>query len=251
MGARMEAEAYLEMAAIENRHWWFAGRRKIIKSILSQMEWPPNPEILEIGCGTGGNLDLLASFGEVNAMEMDERARELARQKTGDRVRIKSGHCPDNIPFEGGKFDLICLFDVLEHIERDEETLLVIEKMLKPDGFVLITVPAYQWLWSVHDDFLHHKRRYTAGLLRQKLRNSGLHIKRLTYFNILLFPLAVIARLFDAVSGKSRASGSSVPRSPLNRFLEKVFSLEAGILNHANLPFGVSILMVLEHEQKS
>ncbi len=244
----MEAEAYQEMADTEDRHWWFLGRRKIVRSILQGLNLRKKASILEIGCGTGGNLELLASFGEVSAIEMDEKALALARQKTGEKGTIAAGRCPGDMPFEGRKFDLICLFDVLEHIEEDVQTLQAIRKMLQSDGQVLITVPAYQWLWGPHDEFLHHKRRYTVGRLQEKATAAGFSVQRRSYFNTLLFPLAAMVRLADALLGKRTSSGSKVPAPLINTLLEKIFSLERQILGYVNLPFGVSILVILKHE---
>jgi len=244
----MESEAYREMADTEDRHWWFLGRRTIVRSVLQELDLPKNASILEIGSGTGGNLQLLASFGDVSAIEMDEQALSLARQKTGGKVNIEAGRCPDDMPFAGQKFDLICLFDVLEHIDEEAETLQAIWKMLQSDGRVLITVPAYQWLWGPHDEFLHHKRRYTAGRLQKSVTAARFSVQRCSYFNTLLFPLAAMVRLADTLLDKSTSSGSRMPAPLVNRLLEKVFSFEKRLLEYVNLPFGVSILVVLKHE---
>src|SRR4029077_81559 len=133
---------------------------------ISRLKLPPKPRILEIGSGTGGNLVMLSSFGQVSAVEMDASARSIALQKTDGRFDIRAGFCPGGIPFANEKFDLICLFDVLEHIEEDIATLVAVKGLLASGGRVLMTVPAQQWLWSAHDEFLHHKRRYAARELR-------------------------------------------------------------------------------------
>src|SRR5436190_3399732 len=155
----MNPEAYLEMADTEARHWWFAGRRAILASLIQRFELRADARILEIGAGTGGNLPMLSSFGKVSALEMDDAARAIAIEKTGRRFDIRSGCCPANIPFMDERFDLICLFDVLEHIDDDSGTLAAIKTMMTAQARVLVTVSAYRWLWSTHDEFLHHKRR--------------------------------------------------------------------------------------------
>lgn len=238
----MHPEAYTGMAATEASHWWFAGRRAILTSILSDLQLPKNAQILEIGAGTGGNLDMLAQFGQVYAIEMDSAAREIATAKTGGRFDIQAGSCPHDLPFTGRKFDLICLFDVLEHIEQDTETLTVLKRQLAPGGRLLLTVPAYQWMWSSHDVFLHHKRRYSAAELQEKACSSGLKTDRISYFNTLLFPLAVSARLVDRLSGATSASGTTIPPRPANRALRQLFAAERFLLRIGNLPFGVSLL---------
>jgi len=127
----MNPAAYLEMAETESRHWWFSGRRAILSSMIASLNLPQNPQILEIGCGTGGNLEMLGNFGNVSALEMDATARAIASKKTNNLFNIQAGHCPDEIPFHDQHFELICMFDVLEHIEQDTETLIAIKQLLK------------------------------------------------------------------------------------------------------------------------
>lgn len=242
----MNPAAYLEMAEVESRHWWFTARRSILAATIEQLQLPKTSNILEIGCGTGGNLDMLAKFGRVSALEMDSTARSIAEKKTKHIYEIKEGYCPGNIPFANQQFDLICLFDVLEHIENDIEALVAIKKLLNKEGRILITVPAYQWLYGTHDEFLHHKRRYTANELREKIFSAGLKIKRLSYFNTILFPLAAIARLKDKLFPGTSSTGSKIPLESINFVFCKLFGSEKYLLKHINLPYGISLICILE-----
>ena len=241
----MRPDAYLQMAATEASHWWFAGRRAILRRVLLNL-FPGRRElrILELGSGTGGNLEMLSAFGAVSAMEKDDGARNLAMERWGSRFQIAPGACPDQIPFQGRQFDLICLFDVLEHIEPDLETLRAAGEFLAPGGRIVLTVPAHQWLWSAHDDELHHVRRYSRASLARIAESAGLHVDRLTYFNSLLFPLLVAMRLFDLLLRRRAASGTAVPARPVNAALCAIFSSEAAMLSRCNLLWGSSILGV-------
>lgn len=241
----MHPDAYREMADTEGRHWWFTGRRRILSSLIGQLPIPKPARILEIGCGTGGNLDMLAAFGQVSAMEADDGARAIAAEKTAGCFDIRAGRCPDEIPFAGQRFDLVCLFDVLEHIEEDVATLQAVGALLAPGGQAVITVPAYRWMWSAHDEFLHHKRRYSSAELRRKIDAAGLRIATLSYFNTLLFPFAAMARLKDRLLHRQRASGTGIPPPPVNRLFHAVFSAERFLVGRLRLPFGISLVAVL------
>ena len=246
----MNPEAYLEMAETESRHWWFSGRRAILSRIIGCLHLKLSPQILEVGCGIGGNIEMLAKFGEVSAFEMDDIARTIALNKTNNRYDIRAGYCPEKIPFSNQHYDLICMFDVLEHIEQDTETLVVLKQLLKENGRMLITVPAYQWLWGAHDEFLHHKRRYSVKQLRKIIAAAGLRPAKMAYFNTISFPLAAIVRLKDKFLRKASATGTSVPPAIINNFFRILFGSEWLLLECFNLPFGVSLLCVLEKNDK-
>jgi SAM-dependent methyltransferase len=233
------------MAETEADHWWFAGRRAVLAALIGRLVLPRPARILEIGCGTGGNLEMLSQFGAVSAMESDALARELAARRLGGRFDIRPGSCPDDIPFVPHSFDLVCLFDVLEHIEDDGATLAAVSRLLAEGGRAVVTVPAYRWLWSAHDEFLHHKRRYSAGELRAKTKSAGLRLVVLSYFNTVLFPLAAAARLKDRLIGGERASGTALPPAPINALFRGLFAAEQLIVGRLPLPFGVSLLAVL------
>jgi SAM-dependent methyltransferase len=242
----MEPAAYIEMADTQSRHWWFTARRKILVATIARLNLPRDAAILEIGCGPGGNLDMLATFGKVSALEMDADARAMAHANTRHAYDIRAGSCPGDIPFPDGQFDLICILDVLEHIDDDHGTLVALRNLLRPEGRILVTVPASPWLWGAHDEFLHHKRRYSSRTLRGEIARAGLHAGKLSHFNTLLFPLAAASRLKDRWLHKRQASGTSIPATPVNWLFGRIFASERGLLQRVNLPFGVSLLAILK-----
>ena len=247
----MNPDAYLQMADVEARHWWYVARRTILGHIIKAMGLPAQARILELGCGTGGNLQMLSAHGKVSALELDATAHAIALRKAGGQCDVRAGNFPGDNPFADNKFDLICLFDVLEHLDQDVEALSAAKQLLSPGGRILLTVPAYQWLWSTHDVFLHHKRRYSAAELLVKVRASSLYPRRITHFNTLLFPLAVLVRLHERIFNLQQAAGADIPPSLINRLFQKIFASERYLLQLFSLPFGVSLLAVLGTEPEA
>ena len=239
----MEHSAYLDMAAVEERHWWFAGRRRVLKAIIGRLGLKQNAAILELGSGTGGNFMFLSDFGQVTAVEMNETARGISRSRPG-AADVHAGMLPDDLPLGDRKFDLVCMFDVLEHVEDDAGALRAARAHLAPKGVLLLTVPAYQALFGPHDEALHHKRRYEAAGLRARLQEAGLRVERLSFANAALLPVAWVLRWLDKLLQRQQATGSAVPAAPVNALLAAVFGAEAWILPHVSLPFGLSLIAV-------
>lgn len=242
----MEQSIYWKMGRLEQEHWWFASRRSIIETIVySRLKSiGSHSKILDAGCGTGGNLDLLCSLScDVTGLEMEPNAAEIARSKSGKAVYI--GSLPDQVPFVDDSFDLIVLLDVLEHIEDDRGALASLTAKLKPGGHLLITVPAFSFLWSNHDESHHHKRRYRLQELCGKMRQCNLDPKYASYFNTWLFPLIALVRIMQMRFGISQRSDDlSMPSKFLNKLLLYIMSSEKHILKRGKLPFGVSIMAI-------
>ena len=239
----MDTLAYQSLRDLQDEHWWFVGRRKIIRKILERhIPRGPEIEILEAGCGYGGNLAMLADFGRVSAFEFDKGAREFAKELSG--VDVKAGELPQNLSqLSSSTYDLIVMLDVLEHITEDLMSLKVLRDHLVKDGRILITVPAHQWLWSGHDEIHHHKRRYSRETLGDCLVDAGLEPVEMRYFNTFLFPIAVAQRLV-LHSRKRTASVDRLPAPAFNSLLANVFASERAFLGKFAMPFGLSLYAV-------
>lgn len=241
----MDQAAYIEMDELEGSNWWFVARRQILDSVIKKLIRQKQSRILEIGSGTGGNLAMLASYGEVTAIEMEKLPFDFSINKQIPRVEIFQGYLPDHLGIpETDPFDLVCMLDVLEHIEEDDKSLRTVRKFISSNGKLLLTVPAYQWLWSSHDDFNHHKRRYTKKRLKSDLESAGFTVEKISYFNTLLFPLAAASRLIEKISGTSKASGVGSVSPTTNKILRFIFSLETKLVHYGILQYGLSILAV-------
>jgi len=238
----MEPAIYARMAAVEDKHWWFSARRSIVNSVLSSLPLPSTTDILEVGCGSGGNLAMLAQYGQVYAIEPEPEALAMAEKK--GLAAIKPGLLPHDIPYEDKQFDLIVLLDVLEHVDDDRQALQILRERLKPGGWLILTVPAFAWLWSQHDVSHHHHRRYAKQELLGLARNTGLSIRKVSHFNFWLFPLIAMVRLIQRVGRQQGDSdGLSLPPPWLNRLLFTLFASERHLMRRTALPFGVSLLL--------
>lgn len=238
----MERIVYQQMAELDDRHWWYRARRRIIADLIRrEARLPKDAQILELGCGTGHNLAMLSGFGHVEGLELDDEARALSEKRLGRKVM--SSPLPELAEVPDRHYDLIGAFDVIEHIEQDEAALASIATKLKAGGKFVMTVPAHQWMWSAHDVVNHHKRRYSKRALKRLIDASPLQLDRIGYFNSLLFPVAVAERAASKLRGKSDAD-VKLPPTPLNAALEKVFAAERYLVGRLPLPPGLSLFAV-------
>jgi SAM-dependent methyltransferase len=238
----MERVVYQQMAELDDRHWWYRARRKIIADLIRREATPPpGAQILEIGCGTGHNLAMLSGFGHVDGLELDEESRTLSEKRLGRAVL--SSPLPELAGVPAAHYDLVGAFDVIEHIDDDHAALASIATRLKPGGKFVMTVPAHQWMWSAHDVVNHHKRRYSKRGLERLIEASPLRLDRIGYFNSLLFPLAVAERAASKLRGKDSAD-VHLPPAPLNAALERIFEAERYVVGRLPLPPGLSLFAV-------
>ena len=238
----MDRATYDRMRALQAEHWWFKGRRAILAALIGDLPLPKPARILEAGCGPGGNLGMLKQFGEVTALEPDDDSRLYAAQHAG--VPVAAGALPGPLPFAPASLDLVCAFDVIEHVDDDGGSVNALADLLKPGGYFVATVPGQPWMWSRHDEAHHHKRRYRMAPFRKLFEGARLEIVRASYFNALLFPPIAAVRALKMATGSTKADDDALPPAPLNRLLEGLFAAEAQWLRRANFPFGVSIAII-------
>lgn len=243
----METELFDEMWNVEQQHWWFVGRRRVVASLVDR--FAPKPaagrlQVCELGCGTGGNLDYWKQTSEVCGMDISAKALEYARRRVGARVEL--GSLPHDVPFEPSSFDLVLMTDVFEHIEDDATSARAALSLLRPGGILVATVPAHQWLYSPRDTHHQHFRRYAKSSFTNLFQIPGAKIEYLGYYNSLLFAPAAAARITSKLfSQNSRPGDLQIPSGPLNRILAGIFSFERHLLGRVPMPMGLSLVTVV------
>lgn len=242
----MERAIYDQMRVLQQGHWWFAARREILADQIGRLPLPRPAQILEAGCGPGGNLEMLKRFGEVVAIEPDDESRAYAAHEFG--VEVRGGFLPQSAPDFGKAFDLVACFDVIEHVPDDAGAVARLADYLKPGGYMVTTVPACPWMWSDHDAAHHHQRRYKLPAYRRLFEQAGLKVLRASHFNTLLFPPIAAVRLAKNAAGRT-GGDEAMPGKAVNGVLKTVFGLERGLLAATDLPFGVSILLIAQRPQ--
>jgi SAM-dependent methyltransferase len=241
----MDPSLYPRMAAVEDAHWWFAARRVICARLLDRLALPAAAQILEPGCGTGGNFPMLARRGKLFAMDSDDSALSFAASR--GLATLARGALPDHIPFGDTRFDLALMTDVLEHLDDPAGALRAVRTRLTPCGWLLLTVPAIPRLWSAHDLTHHHRRRYRAEELRQALTGAGFNVSYLSHCNFVLLPAIAAARLLGKMLARSPGAADgrhdlAMPPALLNQLLFHLYAAERFVVGRLRVPLGVSLI---------
>jgi SAM-dependent methyltransferase len=243
----VEEHAYQADWEMEETHWWFRSRRRVLWALVERAELRPSPRILDAGCGTGRNLAEFQRLGPAEGIDFSSDAVQFCRRRGLEGVRQG---VIEELPYEDGRFDLILATDVIEHLRDDGAALEELRRVAAPGASLIVTVPAYNWLWSHHDDAYHHYRRYTRPLLRQRAAEHGWEPTLTTYFySTMLAPVAAVRMLQRVRSnGNDNGNGKSdldMSPSALNRWLELPVRGEAKLIKRGvSLPAGVSLGMV-------
>ena len=240
----MMEHTYPILFRVEQSHWWYIGRRRIIAGFVEEIcrkVTDRRPRILDVGCGTGANLILLSKYGDAEGVDVSEDALAFCRERGLDKVRLGAG---EELPYEDGTFDLVTAFDVVEHMDDDLAGVKEMRRVLRPGGRVLLFVPTFMFLWGLQDDVSNHRRRYRLPQLRRVLEEAGFEIERSTYANITFFLPILIVRKLMRLTGIKTDTENSINVSALNGVFGKIFSAESWFLRRMNIPFGVSGLCV-------
>ena len=241
----MQQHTYAIMDRVEDSHWWFVGRRAILESFLkgivrslrSRIE---NPKILDVGCGTGANLEMLSQFGSAEGVDVSDDALDFCRQKG---LTVQKG-LAETLPYADETFDISTALDVIEHLDDDVAGLREMHRVTRSGGYSLIFVPAFMWLWGVQDDISNHRIRYTKSQIVERIEKAGFRVERATYANFTFFAPILGGRALMKLTGIKPESENNVNISALNGLFGSIFSAERFWLKRFGFPFGVSIVVV-------
>jgi len=255
----MQQHTYAIMDEVEGSHWWFVGRRAILESflkdIVKRLEFrlkaanaearpakagTPSLRILDVGCGTGANIEMLSKYGEAEGVDVSDDALEFCRRKG---LKVQKG-LAETLPFDDESFELTTALDVIEHLDDDITGLQEMFRVTKRGGYSLIFVPAFMWLWGVQDDISNHRIRYTKKQIVARLETAGYTIERATYANWTFFAPILAGRTIMKLTGIKPESENNITISALNGVFGKLFGAERLWLRNFNFPFGVSIVVV-------
>jgi SAM-dependent methyltransferase len=239
----MDRTFELQTHELEDEHWWYRGRRQVLRRVIEQIDLPSNARILDAGCGSGRNMVELARVGEVTGIELSPMSLAAARERGVGEVIEGT---VEDLPFADDSFDFAVCLDVIEHLDEDRPTLRELRRVVAPGGWLLVTVPAYPTLWSSHDVVNHHRRRYTCATLLEAASECGWEATRTTHFNSLLLPAAVIYRWIERLTHKPPSSDLDSTPIWLNRILQQPMNVESRLIARGvRIPAGLSLLALL------
>jgi len=246
----MQAHHYPILYQVEETHWWYLGRRRIISSLVEKIcsTLEPNPRILDVGCGTGANLKMLAAHGRAEGVDISSQAVDFCRQRGLDSVKLGP---IEQLPYGDGSFDLVTALDVIEHLDDDVAGLREIRRVLRRDGRLLVFVPAFMFLWGVQDDVSNHRRRYTLPSLVKAVEAAGFRVEWNSYANISLFVPVLVVRSVMRWLRLQAATEYGINISLMNGLFSRLFAAERFVLKNGRLPFGVSSVCIARRVEES
>jgi ubiquinone/menaquinone biosynthesis C-methylase UbiE len=244
----MNPQEYDRMRQLEDWYWWFVARREAALQFTEDFRPRREPlRVLDAGCGTGALLDRLEARSEIELYGLDFSGQALSYTRQRGHNRLVQGDLT-RLPFPDGTFDVVTALDVVEHVREDEQALREVNRVLRPDGVLLVSVPAFRFLWGPHDTALQHFRRYTAGEMGVLMRRTGFRVSKLTYLLCLLFPAFLAQRLLARLRPrKEKPQAQVIPVGAfLNRLLIRLQGMELALARRLNLPFGATVFCVAQ-----
>jgi len=247
--SRMSENLLETFFKVETRHWWWVARKKIVINLLKKYLKKSDNVILDAGCGTGAGILYLQQFGNTYGVDLSPKAVEFCKKRGISKVKIGD---VSKLPFKDNFFDLVCLLDVIEHVNDDKMVIKEISRVLKKGGILLMTLPALPFIYSKHDKEQGHFRRYSKHDLNNLFKKTGFKKMKVSYFNIFLSSPIIAIRLLSKLGGKfskladydSKINYSIFKKGLVNGVLTKIFSLESPLLELIDLPFGISLISI-------
>ena len=240
----MHDALYEEMYNLETTHWWFTARRHILLFLLKKYlhRTGGKARVCDMGCGCGAMLKALQAKYDACGMDSSEKAIEFCLKRG---IKVEQGFLPDSIPFQDAGFDAILLLDVLEHLEKDKESIMTCTTLLRPGGIMICTVPAWPFLWTKRDNFHGHKRRYKKADFAKLFEIPGLHVELVSYYSSFLFPLIAAVRIFSRLLEKDKYGPDvTLPPDIFNKLFEGIFVFERYFFPLRMFPIGSSLVAV-------
>src|SRR3569832_1372783 len=238
----MQSHHYPILYQVEDTHWWYVGRRRIIRSLVERIcARLKNPRILDVGCGTGANLKMLADYGAAEGGDISPQAVEFCRERGLDSIKLGAA---EQLPYENDAFELVTALDVIEHLDDDIAGLREMRRVLRRDGRVLLFVPAFMFLWGVQDEVRNHRRRYTLPSLVKAVEEAGFAVEWSCYANISFFLPVLLVRSVMRWQGMKTSTEYGIIISQMNGPFSQLFAAERFIVGGRRLPFGVSAVCI-------
>lgn len=243
----MDTKEYERMYRLENFYWWFQGRKNIVlRLVKNYFKDKKIHNILDAGCGTGMIFSNLEKFGTVIGIDLSEEALKFCKER---RLRPLINADLTSLPFQDESFDLAVALDILEHVPEHEKAMAEFYRTVVKGGKLIITVPAHPFIWSEHDIALHHVRRYTMKTFNELIATQKWKKLKISYAISFTFPGIVLFRILGKFFKKKKETASTdliiLPKA-INSFLTFLIRIESRMMQYINIPFGVTIVAVLE-----